>query len=400
MGGFGQRTAEHGGSIHDEPTPCLVLDLDVLERNLRRMALRLRRLGVRLRPHVKTHKCLEICETQAELGGPGFTVSTLDEARILMQDGRFTDLLWAYPVIPSRLDQVVETARLGPAGSVLRLVVDSAEAVDLLERRVAPKLPATHVWLEVAAGYARSGVDPTSEESLLLARRIADSQFLTFNGILSHSGHAYARPGRDALLDAAEEERTAMAAFAERLRDAGIEVPRVSVGSTPAMSVAHELPDGLEGVTEARPGNYCFFDYTQVLLGSCTVEECALTVLSTVISSQPGAGAPGDRGEGDRSVIDAGALQLSKDAGPSWIDPPGYGRIFREPAFSADSRELRDDACIVSLSQEHGVVDARLPYGSRLRVLPNHSCLVVPHFRQYVVVRGDRIVDRGEIWNA
>jgi D-serine deaminase-like pyridoxal phosphate-dependent protein len=174
----------------------------------------------------------------------------------------------------------------------------------------------------------------------------------------------------------AEEERSVMAALAERLRTEGIEVPAVSVGSTPAMS-ALDGPGDLTGVTEARPGNYAYFDLTQVAIGSCRVHDCALSVLATVISAQPGA---------DLAVIDAGALALSKDTGAG---STGFGRLYESPTSEVLYPALR----VASLSQEHGVLSGPLPHGTRVRVLPNHSCLAAACFDEVHAVRGDEVVD-------
>jgi D-serine deaminase-like pyridoxal phosphate-dependent protein len=375
VGGF--ETYPYDDEPVDEPlenlqTPSLVLDLEILERNLRRMALRMRKLKVRMRPHFKTHRNLQIVEIQKELQAIGFTVSTLNEACSLANAG-YRDITLAYPVIPHQvhtLDNLLRRARL-------RLLVDSHEAIDALEKELDLPDP-IHVWLKVDCGYHRVGVDPQGHLALELAHRLDISEPFFFDGILSHSGHAYQGRGRESLAGYAEEERQVMVACAERLRASGIKVPRVSVGSTPAMSAV----ENLEGVTEVRPGNYVFYDYSQVEIGSCSVEDCALTVMSTVISSQPGAG---------HSVIDAGALTLSKDPGPSWVDPPTYGRIYRD----YEAAELDPDLRIVSLSQEHGIVNGSFPVGTRLRILPNHSCLAMANFEIYNVVRGDRIVDYG-----
>jgi D-serine deaminase-like pyridoxal phosphate-dependent protein len=359
-------------SLHDLPTPSLLLDLDVLEANLRRMSERAAALGVALRPHIKTHKCVEVAERQRALGIQGITVSTLHEARVFADHG-FDDLTWAFPVILSRLDEVRELAER----ATLRLVVDSPEAVAALESLGLP----LHVWLKVDCGYHRAGVDPESPASLELARRLAGSPTLTFDGILSHSGHAYHGPTREEVAAAAEEERAVMAGFAERLRDLGIAVPRVSVGSTPAMAVVERL----DGATEARPGNYCFYDFTQVALGSCAVRDCAVTVLASVVSHRPGDG---------RSVVDAGALALSKDLGPKGGET--MGEVFADYRAGA----LDPEARLVNLSQEHGILSAPRPVGSRVRVLPNHSCLTVAQFDEYAVVRGDEVVDRWKIWRG
>lgn len=374
-------------SLNELPTPALVLDLDVLERNVQAMAQRARDLGVRLRPHFKTPKCLEVADLQRHQDAAGLTVSTLQEARAVIlgegDQGGWTDVTWAFPVILSRLDELVEVMTLRD-DATLRLLVDSPDAVTALETRVAPRVPRCHVWLKVDCGYGRCGVDPASDRALELARRLHESPSLAFDGILSHSGHAYSVRGAEALARVAEEERSVMVAFAERLRGLGIEVPGVSVGSTPSMSAVRSL----DGVTEARPGNYVFYDLSQVLIGSCAVGDCALSVISQVVSHQPGAG---------HCIIAAGALTLSKDAGPTgalWVDEPrGFGRIYRDYAAA----ELKDQFLVESLSQEHGRVDAPLPVGTRVRIQPNHCCLVVPNFASYHVVRGESVVDRWPI---
>jgi D-serine deaminase-like pyridoxal phosphate-dependent protein len=361
-------------TVHELPTPALLLDLDVLERNLRRMAGRAATLGVAMRPHIKTHKAVEVAGLQRSLGIVGITVSTLYEARVFADHG-FTDLTWAFPVILTRLEEVRALADR----AILRLVVDSAVAVDALERLGRP----LHVWLKVDCGYHRAGVDPAAPSARELARRLAESPDLIFDGILSHSGHAYNGRSREEIAAAAEEERSVMAGFARRLREEGIAVPAVSVGSTPAMSVVERL----DGVTEVRPGNYCFYDFTQVTLGSCGVRDCAVTVLASVVSCRPGDG---------RSVVDAGALALSKDTGPDRPQRPSMGEVFAD----YEAGILDGEARLLSLSQEHGILSVPRPVGSRVRILPNHSCLTAAHFDEYAVVRGDEVVDRWRIWRG
>lgn len=358
-------------SIDRLPTPSLLLDLDILERNLARMAERARALGVALRPHIKTHKCIEIGERQRALGAEGITVATLAEARAFAEHG-FDDITWAFPVILSRLDEVRELA----TRITLRLTVDSRESVQALQRLGVP----LRVWLEVDCGDHRSGVDPDSAVALDLARALHESSTLAFDGILTHSGHAYDTPGREAMARVAAAERDVMVDLAERIRDAGIPVDGVSVGSTPVMSAARDL----SGVTEVRPGNYAFHDYTQVLLGSCTVTDCAVSVLASVVSCQPGA---------DHAVTDAGALAMSKDAGRGDAPQATMGEIYEDYAAGT----LRETVRLISLSQEHGVIHGPLPVGERVRILPNHSCLTAACFDEYQVVRGDQVVDRWRI---
>lgn len=361
-------------TIDDLSTPALIVDLDKLETNIQRMAERARTHGVRLRPHIKTHKCVEIAQMQVEAGCNGLTVSTLHEAAVFAENG-FDDLTWAFPLILTRLDEarsLSERCRLG-------IVIDSIEALEAIEGDGG----SYRVWLKVDCGYHRAGVDPGTELSFELANRITESSKLGFQGILTHSGHAYNAADSEQVQEIAEQERAVMTEFAQQLRERGIEVPAVSVGSTPAMSVV----ESLEGVDEIRPGNYVFYDFTQVELGSCSVSDCAVTVLASVVSS------PGDS---DRSIIDAGALALSKDVGPARDSGVDMGRIFADYA----SGQLSDNQHLYALSQEHGHLSGRLPVGSLLRVLPNHSCLTVASFDEYHVVRGNEVVDRWRIWRG
>ena len=276
------------------------------------------------------------------------------------------------------LNRIPEAVKLGRRVT-LRLVVDSREAVDALEQSGHP-FP---VWLKVDCGYHRAGVDPQSPAAVDLAQRIAGSSSLHFDGILTHSGHSYHGRNRGEIRDIAEQERSVMVEFSGRLRTALGGDFGISVGSTPAMSAVATL----EGVTEARPGNYAFYDYTQVVLGSCALSDVAVTVLASVVSSQPGT---------NHAVIDAGALSLSKDTGSELAPRPSMGEIFRDYA----SHQLRPDLRVVSVSQEHGMLGNSLPVGNRVRIVPNHSCLTVAHFDEYAVVRGDEVLDRWKIWRG
>jgi threo-3-hydroxy-D-aspartate ammonia-lyase len=351
-------------------TPALLLHLDVVERNLARMAERAGRLGVSLRPHAKTHKCPELGRRQLAHGAAGLTVATLAEAEAFIDAG-LTDLTWAFPIDPTH---VPHARRLG-ARATLRVVTDDLATARALAGS------GLHVWLKVDCGYHRAGVDPESPYALEVARELAREDGLVFDGLLSHSGHAYKTANRAEAARVAESERATMVRFAQRLRVAGITVRGVSVGSTPAMAAAQDLT----GVTEARPGNYIFYDRTMVLIGCCEPADVGVTVLTSVVSHQPG---------GDHFIVDAGALALSKDTGPAHLGlPPEFGAVRDHPELT-----------VASLSQEHGVVRGsaealaeRFPVGARLEIVPNHSCLTVAHFDEYHVMRDGRVIDRWRI---
>ena len=406
-------------NIHDLPTPALLLDLDILQRNLDTMAHKARSLGVMLRPHIKTHKCLEIARMQRELGARGITVATLAEAEVFADSG-FDDITHAFPLEPGKIARALDLAArltlrqgsgqalrqgsgqapsassgspvgLRPEGQALRVTVDGLLTAEALEAAAAGRDQAVHVWLKVDCGYHRAGVDPATDYAVRLARFLHETPHLVFDGLLTHAGHAYKVTSREELLKIAGQERDVTVAFAGKLRGEGISIPAVSVGSTPTMSVVQSL----EGVQEMRPGNYVFHDRTQAALGSCGLGDCAVSVLATVVSHQP---------ESSHIVVDAGALALSLDPGPVQLDSvPGKGVVITETAPLAVHPSLR----VVSLSQEHGIIQgtgpedlAGLGVGSRVRILPNHACLAVALFDEYAVVRGEEVVDRWKIWRA
>lgn len=356
----------------DVETPALLLNRDVMERNLKEMAGRAKKLGVSLRPHIKTHKCLELGRRQLAHGAQGITVSTLFEAQAFARGG-FTDLTWAFPLDRTHIPHV---RRIAEGGATLRVILDDLETAKALAGS------GLHVWLKVDCGYHRAGVDPSSRYALDVARELGAERGLVFDGILSHSGHAYRTRNKKEAADIAEQERQVMVWFAELLRKDGLPVRGISVGSTPAMVAV----ESLSGVTEARPGNYIFYDRTMVLIGCCEPRDVAVSVLATVVSHQPGA---------SHFVTDAGALSLSKDLGPGHLGlEPVFGEVQGHPELT-----------VASVSQEHGVIRAAAPaaiegkfkVGTQVEIVPNHSCLTEAHFDEYVVIDGGRMVDRWHI---
>ena len=359
-------------------TPCALVDLDRFEGNCARMAERAHALGVRLRPHVKTHKCVEAARIQTRDHFGGITVSTLAEARGFA-DGGFLDITYAVPVPIDRLEECTTlTRRLDR----FHLVLDHEAALAAVEESAAAHGIRFSLFLKVDCGLHRAGVDPGRAESIALARHIHASDQVRFAGILTHAGHSYAGRSADQSREVAEQERDVMVQFADRLWTAGVPVPEVSIGSTPTATAA----DDLTGVTEIRPGNYAFFDAFQAAIGSCPIDDVAFSVLATVI------GRHDDRHE---LVMNAGALALSKDRGPVHVDPDcGFGVV-----VAGGQQRPVDGLVVTSLSQEHGVLRSQRPLdrswrpGTRLRILPNHSCLAAACFDRYHVVRGDEVVD-------
>jgi D-serine deaminase-like pyridoxal phosphate-dependent protein len=371
-------------TIHELATPALLIDSAILDRNLKSMQDRATKLGVSMRPHVKTHKCIEIGKKQLQLGAKGITVSTFYEAEQFSKAG-FNDITWAFPIPPVYAAQAVQlNERI-----TFRVVVDSLEAKGHLDKAARVTGKPIHVWLKVDCGYHRAGVDPKSKLAEQLVRGLVESNVLEFDGILTHAGHSYHAKTRNEILVVAEQERSVMVEFAERMREKSYRIPAISIGSTPTMSVS----ENLSGITEIRPGNYAFYDYTQAVIGSCGLGDCALTVLSSIISHQPGA---------SHFITDAGALALSKDLGPTHVrNDMNLGILYED----YERKRLHAYIQLQSLSQEHGkvvasepaVIEGKFKVGEKVRILEHHSCLTAAQFDEYSLVRGEDVIGRWKI---
>jgi D-serine deaminase-like pyridoxal phosphate-dependent protein len=342
-------------------TPAVLIDLDVVDRNVAAMAARARSHGVRLRPHAKTHKLPEIARLQLAAGAAGLSVAKTGEAEVFAGAG-FDDLFVAYPVVGAdkgrRLMELSDRVRLAVG-------VDSEEGARTLSEVFGPARRTLDVVLKVDVGLHRAGVAP--EAAVEVARRIVALPALRLRGVFTHAGQAYLEETVQGVAEVGRHEGRTLAAVGQALREAGMPIEEVSVGSTPTAPHAMAEP----GVTECRPGNYVYHDASQVGLGSCAIEDCAMTVLATVVSVP----AP------DRAVLDAGSKTLSSD--PLRPRPGGYGWIL--------GRRSRIDR----LSEEHGVVSVEpgesFRVGERVRVLPNHACVVSNLHDVLVGVRGERV---------
>ncbi|NKE44462.1 DSD1 family PLP-dependent enzyme [Roseomonas frigidaquae] len=369
-------------SLDHLPTPCLLLDLATLKRNIARMAAAVaRHPGVQLRPHMKTAKSAAVAELAAPGGGP-ITVSTLAEARYFAAHG-FRDQIYAVGITPSKLDAV---AALNAEGAEIRIITDDLETAQAIAAHPG-RLP---TLIEVDIGEGRAGVAPDGEALLAIGAALGAK----LAGVLSHSGHSYAGRSEAAMAELAEIERAGIVLAATRLREAGHVVSVVSAGASPtAMYAAH-----LDGVTEMRAGVYMMGDLLQAQLGVHPLEDIAVTVLTSVTGRYPARNAV---------LVDAGALALSKDrsteAAPrDWK----FGRV-----LDAAGQPSLGDAMVVRVHQEHGEVRAaeggtlpmdQLRVGTRLRVAPNHVCLTAaahPHY--HVLDESGRVVavwDRVNFW--
>jgi D-serine deaminase-like pyridoxal phosphate-dependent protein len=347
-------------------TPAVLVDRRQLQRNIDQMAERVRRAGAQLWPHVKTHKSPQITELQLRAGASGLTAATLTEAEMLADHG-VGDILLAFPPVASWRHE-----RVAALAGRCRLVVasDSVETILELDHACGEAgVTLRYLW-ELDCGLHRCGTEPGAPTVELVAALTPRTRAATFAGLMTFPGHAYGA-GSDAELDAiAERELEAIRVTADGLRERGIACPLLSIGSTPTI---HHLPGGVEGML-ARPGNYVFYDATQVALGLVDQSDCALTVLATVIS----------RVADDRFVLDSGSKALSSDRMSE--RSPGYGIVVDRPQLT-----------IARLFEEHAIVhgpSADLAVGDRLRIIPNHSCAVANLHPELHILQDGRLVDR------
>ncbi len=365
-------------------TPAALVDAAQMDRNIGRMQTRMNALGVRLRPHVKTAKCLAVAQRQRDAGAQGITVSTLKEAQMFFEGG-FEDILYAVGIAAAKLPQV---HALRERGCRLTIVVDSLAAA----RAVVAGGHAPEVMIEIDSDGHRAGVAPEDARLLDIGRTLHEGGAV-LKGVMTHAGASYALNTPEALAAMAEQERSRCVRAAERLRAAGLPCPEVSVGSTPtALSAAH-----LQGVTEVRAGVYVFNDLVMAGVGVCTQAEIALSVLATVIGHQT------DKGW---ALTDAGWMALSRDRGTeAQAVDQGYGLVCDEAGAPIAG------FVVASANQEHGIValrggapcpdiEQRLPLGTRLRILPNHACATAAQFPAYAVLGADGGVNAWQRFNG
>jgi D-serine deaminase-like pyridoxal phosphate-dependent protein len=354
--------------VSEIDTPAIVVDLDVMERNLERVACYARDHGLRLRPHTKTHKSVSLARRQLALGAAGLTVAKVSEAEIML-GAEPADVLIAFPIIGhTKLARVVELARR----TRVTIALDNAFAARQLSDAARAAQVEIGVLAEVDVGLGRVGVAPG--ELVPLAQVMLKLPHLRFEGITFYPGQIKSldEAGLEGLAHVSEILRGIMDDF----RAAGIETKIVSGGSTPTLFHSHEV----HGLTEIRPGTYVFNDINTVRSGACEMEDCAASILATVVSTaRPG-----------HMIIDGGSKTFSSDrlANSSEVT---FGHLVEAPG-----------ARFHKMNEEHGFVDlahtdAEFRAGDRVHVIPNHVCVAVNLHERVYGVRGEEVE---EIWNV
>ena len=345
-------------------TPALIVDLDIMDQNIERMAALARKHDVKLRPHIKTHKSPWIARRQVAAGAAGITVAKLSEAEVMV-DGGIEDVLIAFPLVGeaklTRLERLVHDAsRVAVSLDDLKV----AEGISRVGQRLGRRIP---VYLEVDTGLERVGV-PSGEAAIRLAEAVARLNGVEVHAVMTHGGHVGAATSREQLERLSREQAELLVDTAEQIRAHGISVDTVSPGST----LAAPYEADTSGVTEIRPGTYVFNDANTVARWTATYDECAAYVLATVVS----------RPAPNRAVVDAGTKSFG-------VDPRiGGGAI---PAHVRS----RSDVNVIRASEEHGVLhvdpDSDLAIGDRLAIIMNHVCPVVNLYDAMIGVRGSTI---------
>jgi D-serine deaminase-like pyridoxal phosphate-dependent protein len=333
-------------------TPAVVVDLDIVERNIARVQALCDAAGLSNRPHIKTHKSPVIASMQREAGARGITCQKIGEAEV-MADAGHDDILIAYNILGEqklgRLGSLLSRIRVAVAADNPTVVAGLPQASSIAGRNL-------DVLVECDTGRKRAGV-ATPADAVALAKDIASRQGLTFAGFMLY-------PPETAVV----ETQAFLNAVTAGIRDAGLTASVVSSGGTPNLDKLGMI----RGVTEHRPGTYVFNDRKTMAVGMAGIEDCALTVYATVVS----------RAEADRGILDSGSKTLTSDTGG--LD--GYGLILEHP-----------QARISQFAEEHGFLDLkacndRPNVGDVVRIVPNHVCVVVNMVDRLVAVRGDRIV--------
>jgi D-serine deaminase-like pyridoxal phosphate-dependent protein len=356
--GPGERVATHLETLE---TPVPIVDLDRLTHNLDRMAAYAAMHDLALRPHVKTHKTPRIATEQLQRGAVGLTCATTQELEVMAEV--CDDLLLAYPPVgAARLERLM---RLSPTAR-LTVAVDSAECLPALGMAARLAGREVDVYIEVDVGMQRVGVAP-SRDAVGLAQAVHDTEALRFAGLTFYPGHVRESVGEQGAAIAALG--AALATLQDALLDVGLAPRVISGGSTPLAWRIHEVP----GVTEVRPGTYVYNDRTTAAIHACDWDDCALTVLATVVSTA----VPG------QCVVDAGTKALARE--PMRGAGDGFAALLDRP-----------EVVVTRMSEEHGILDLshtdwRPRVGDRVRLVPNHVCIVVQQFDTIVGVRGEYV---------
>jgi len=355
------------------PTPQILIDHHRVRRNIDRTQTLASAAGAALRPHAKTHKSPVIARWQIDRGAIGICCAKLGEAEVFADAG-VRDIRLPYPVNPFNADRVL--ALMDRAN--ISIIVDHLEIAGAWSEVMHRAGRTLDVLVKIDVGFHRCGIDPDSGPADFIAA-VASLKGLRLRGLLSHAGQAYHASSEKELSSIAHREAEILTTLRDELTTIGVPIDELSVGATPTLRFSARET----GLTELRPGNYVYADRTQVSLGAVSLDDCALTVLATVVTQHEG-----------RIILDCGSKTLTNDQARGITPSPGYGAVLIE---DADGRRVDETLIIERLSEEHATVKVigrtSLRPGDRVRVLPNHSCVVSNMVDVVRLVEGDTVID-------
>ena len=413
--------------LSEMETPRIVIDREKLLANISLVQNIANSHDLVLRPHIKTHKCLEIAKLQLKQGAVGITASKTDEALVFAKNG-FSSITLAYPlVVESKANRLVEYAQ--SYGTEIRLIVDSKRGLDIISRAAKKYDRKIGIFLKIDVGYHRCGLEEDDPLLFELAEEISKNPHLDFLGLLSHAGQVYEKSNREEAYQVAVQENKILMSIRRELEKCNIPVKEISIGSTPTVLAS----DCYEGITEIRPGNYIFLDRTPLRLNLIQPSQISLSVLATVVSKNKdyfiidagskvlsasqevlshirrrdfadmqgvtNAHSPlCKRGTtqqiGKRSSRDAGKLSkggFSSDIRTHGTSETDYGIVYPFDQFLEEGQST----FITKLSEEHGIVKRAnfdLKIGDKVRILPNHACVVANLTNNYCVVEKNEVI--------
>lgn len=351
-------------------TPALLIDLDIMERNLARVAAYARERHLRLRPHIKTHKIPALARRQIALGAAGITVAKVGEAEVML-GAEPPEILVCYPVVGrKKLERLMRVAQR----TRVTVALDSLACARQLSEAAREAQVEAGVLAEADVGLGRVGVAP-GEELVALAEGISRMPRLTLEGVAFYPGHikSFDDGGRDQLARLAET----VSAIRDDFSKAGLELKIVSGGSTPTLFESHRVT----GMNEIRPGTYIFNDRNCVEQGACAWGDCAASVLVTVVSTA----------RAGQVIVDGGSKTFSSDR-LATTGEATFGVVRDAPG-----------AVFHKMMEEHGFLDVReaegaeLQIGDRVRIIPNHVCVCMNLHEQVYGIRGDTVE---EVWKV
>ncbi|XP_046377711.2 D-threo-3-hydroxyaspartate dehydratase-like [Haliotis rufescens] len=358
-------------TVADVPTPCLLVDIDKVKRNCKRMTDTARNMGVQLRPHVKTHKTIEGGDITTAGTRRKIVVATLNEAEFFAANG-YDDILYGFPISKEKLPRC---QKLANQLSEFHIMYDSVEAMQWVKDTPLNPDKKWSVIMKVDTGYGRAGVLWDSDDVVTVAKAAVDADNVKFLGIYTHCGSSYDCTGVDELKKFGTTNTDRLTTVRDKLKSAGIACETVGTGSTPSCS---KPADNMAALTEFHPGNYIFYDYEHVRIGACTLDDVAVRVATRVISHKPSK---------NQLVTNSGFTSVSHD---------GIKQIGEEFCVVQGHPNLR----LVEMSQEHGKIRpatgdldfGEYPLGTMLFLYPYHSCATAYNHPLYYVHSGEKIV--------